>query len=138
MRYGYGNGIGALLSIAVGVLAFAGWLYASYPATATALADESRRSWSFLVLAGFVVVAVIGVAIAGTVLQGLMTLLKSLVQLAVIVALVAGGVVLWQRHRDGGAYFSEPTVQPTAAPTRSAPPSPPPAVDKRRWWEQTQ
>ncbi len=135
MRYGQSNGIGAFLAIAMGISAFAAWLYVCYPTTANELADESRQSWSFLVLAGFVVVAVIGATIAGSVLHGVMMLLRSLVQLSLIVAVVVGGVMLWRREP------AEHQAQPPVARYQESPPTPrtvetpSPEPAKGRWWD---
>ena len=136
MRYGYANPIGAMLAIAIGVTAFAAWLYVCYPGTAGELADESRQSWSFLVLLGFVVVAVIGVTTAGSVLQCLLMLLRSLLQLSLVVAIVVGGVLLWRREP------TENQVQPAISSYRDYSSTteevitPVPKPTKGRWWEQ--
>lgn len=143
MRYGQSNSIGALITIVIGVCAFAGWLYVCYPETADALAYESRQSWSFLVLIGFVVVAIIGVSIAGSLLVGLMHLLKSLVQLGLIVAVIVGGVMLWRRepittsldtqlpHQSTTYEIPQPRYRETVIHQ----PKPP---AKGKWWEQSQ
>jgi len=123
------------LAIALGISAFAAWLYVCYPTTASELADESRQSWSFLVLIGFVVVAVIGATIAGSVLHGVLLLLRSLVQLSLIVALVIGGVMLWRKEPV------EQQVQPPVVHYQESPPTPlaielpPPEPSKGRWWD---
>jgi len=135
MRYGQSNGIGSFLAIAMGISAFAAWLYVCYPTTANELADESRQSWSFLVLVGFIVIAIIGATIAGSILHGVMMLLRSLVQLSLIIAVVVGGVMLWRREP------AEYQLQPAA--TRYQEVSPPPQVIKEtppkpssgRWWD---
>lgn len=147
MQYGHSNGISAFLVIAVGAAAFAAWLYVCYPFTAVAVADQSRQSWSFVVLIGFVVVAVIGVSIASSVLQSVMALLKNLVQLSLIVAVVAAGVWAWR-----GQQTQTPATRPAAPnypgiapgnqftqplPPASVPPEEPsPKPAKSRWWEQ--
>lgn len=135
MQYGHGNGIGALLTIGIGVSAFAGWLYMCYPETAAGLADESKQSWSFLVLLGFVVVAVIGVSIAGSVLQHVMVLLRSLVQLSLIVALVVGGVMLWRREPSPSQsnFVDDRVSTPVISQTIETPPK---KATKGRWWDQ--
>lgn len=143
MQYGPNNGIGAFVAITIGVSAFAGWLYVCYPATAQELAGESQQSWSFLVLLGFVVVAVFGVTLAGSVLHGVMMMLRSLVQLSLIVAVVIGGVMLWRRESPP-QYRSQPlTVQQPLSPPvspRITPPTintrPQPKPSQGRWWDQ--
>lgn len=136
MRYGYGNAIGSMVAILIGLCAFGGWLYVCYPATATELADESRQSWSFLVLLVFVVVAVIGVVIAGSVFHGLMMLLRSTVQLALIAGLVGGGIWIWRNQSSD----IEPQVQVTRYEEPQRPAEkvelPPPESPKGKWWQQ--
>lgn len=135
MQYTQNNGIGMLLAVLVGVSVFAGWLYTCYPVTASLLADDSRQSWSFLVLIGFAVIAVVGVVIAGAVLQGLMQLLRSLMQLALIVFLVVGGVILWRRGAPELQSSGFTTV--VHSPPAMSAPSPQPHVPTNgRWWEQ--
>ena len=137
MRYSYGNPVGAMLAILIGLTAFGAWLYVCYPAMATELADESRQSWSFLLLLGFVVVALIGVTIAGSVLQGLIMLLRSVLMLALVAALVGGGIWLWRNQP--GMVESQVEItryQEPAQVTKQIERQPPQTPAKGRWWEQ--
>jgi len=87
------------------------------------------------VLVGFIVVAVIGATIAGSVLHGVMMLLRSLVQLSLIIAVVVGGVMLWRKEP------AEYQAQPPVARYQESPPTPrtielpPPKPAKGRWWD---
>jgi heme A synthase len=136
MQYGQSNGIGTFLAIAIGTSAFAAWLYVCYPGTAVALADQSRQSWSFLVLLGFVVVAVIGVSIASSVLQNVMMLLRSLVQLSMIVAVVVVAALAWRGQQPEPQTESPAPQYGPPAPVSIPTPEPPSRPARARWWEQ--
>jgi len=135
MRFGHRNGIGALLTITIGATVFAFWLFVCYPTTAHELVNQSRQSGAFILLLGFLVVAVIGVTIAGTVLHGLLMLLQNLLQLALIIAIVVGGVWLWQRQS------SNPQGQPPIANHSESSPSQYPIEQpnskppQNHWWK---
>jgi hypothetical protein len=133
MQVAQHNGIGALLAISVGICAFGGWLYACYPETALTLANDSRQSWSFLLLLGFVVVAVIGVAVAGSVLQHVMVLLRSLVQLSLIVAVVAAGIIFVRR--DTAATPQRSVTSPQQPHSIRQLEQTQPVSTQGKWWE---
>ena len=126
------SGIGMFLVIAVGIGVLAGWLKLCYPAVTSEVTADASDSFSWILLIVFAVIGVTACTMAAQLLHSLLIVLRSAVQVAVISALVVGGILLWRGHtaRTQSPLPSNPTTTPTASETTQ----PPDTV----WWEQSQ
>lgn len=137
------NGIGIFLVIAVGVSVLAAWLYLFYPAMARGIVADSRGSLTWIVLIVLAIVGLVSCTLAAQLLQNLMVLFRSLVQLVAVAALIIGGVFLWRRGTPDASVGSRqsPSVTsenenvsvPEVRPVRKVRPQPKP---EGRWWKQ--